>query len=338
MLTYQVRHRVFSVEDEEKGLEFPNDVRVEFRFAPQTPFGGEADPSEQTLTMKRGADARIKYDLNTGRAVVKSEPLEPVEVIGEMSGSQVAMHGNTLTFTSHVESLEGLANRIELIHYGLPLLLNLDFVDSPQIVNVSGQVGQTDFHWGLAGIEGQLGITTTEAQEQRIAKAFTRVPLITRPGHRRLVAALHSFFTACRLERAGDSPYEFGADIILNLAKTLEALFPAQEGMTIDAARYGLQALGYANSQIEARFIPALALRNQVDVGHVFLALLSPEQLQVFHRYTDRAPSYFRELLTRVCDALEAGQLTLEAYDDFGPRQEVITVLERMTTAESSGD
>ena len=63
------------------------------------------------------------------------------------------------------------------------------------------------------------------------------------------------------------SPWEFMSEVLLNFAKVLEVLFPASESQTIDAARAGLRELGFAEDEVEKWFVPALALRNHLDVA-----------------------------------------------------------------------
>jgi hypothetical protein len=42
---------------------------------------------------------------------------------------------------------------------------------------------------------------------------------------RKLVAALEYFYAACRLNSLGETPEEFLAEVILNFARILDALF-----------------------------------------------------------------------------------------------------------------
>lgn len=52
-------------------------------------------------------------------------------------------------------------------------------------------------------------------------------------------------------------------------------------------------------------------LRNEFDVGHVGLALLTGEQLQILHEYTNLAEDAFRNLYARLLEKLEAGKYCL---------------------------
>ena len=142
--------------------------------------------------------------------------------------------------------------------------------------------------------------TTQEQQEQAFISAWEPMGLFAGLARRRLLAALHYFHVAVRLYRSASTLGEFMAEVILNLSKVLEVLFPpGGDGKTRDAARVGLRQLGYADAEIERLFLRAMALRNEIDVGHVSLALLTRRQLSILHGYTEGAERAFREMLDR---------------------------------------
>ena len=59
---------------------------------------------------------------------------------------------------------------------------------------------------------------------------------------------------------------EFLPEVVLNLAKVLEVLFPpGGDGRTRDAVRQNLSQLGFSELEIEADYIPAMALRNAAE-------------------------------------------------------------------------
>jgi hypothetical protein len=111
--------------------------------------------------------------------------------------------------------------------------------------------------------------------------------------------------------------------VILNLAKTLEVLFPpGGDGRTRDAARGALRQLGFGDAQIEGDFIPALALRNEIDVGHVELGLFTMDQLKIIHAFTERAEGAFRDLLDRLLSQVESGGFAVTPYTATSARPE----------------
>ena len=124
---------------------------------------------------------------------------------------------------------------------------------------------------------------------------------------------------ALRLDSAGAVPGEFLAESILNLCKVLEVLFPPEGGSgTVDAIRSGLKKLGYSELEIERDFVPAVALRNYIDVGHVFLGLFSQSELTILNTYVDHAYSKFQGMLERLLNKVAVGEFEIMPYE-VGP-------------------
>jgi hypothetical protein len=86
---------------------------------------------------------------------------------------------------------------------------------------------------------------------------------------------------------------------------------PEGDGRTRDAVRAGLGALGFSDRDIECKFIPAMALRNEIDVGHVELGLFTLDQLTVIHSYTERSERAFHEMFERLLSFIEAGKIEI---------------------------
>jgi hypothetical protein len=243
--------------------------------------------------------------------------------------------GNELVVKAPCGTLEDLECLCDTLYYGIPLLLNVDFGDSPVIDRVYGTVGDVPFRWELVRWDFELDVTNQEHQEAKATAAWRRLEHIAPLENRRLLGALHYFQVACRLSRAGQTPWEFMSEILLNLSKTLEVLFPPPPGdpHTIDAARRGLGTLGYSPEEIERDFVPSMALRSTIGSAHVGLALFTPRQLRVLHRYTERAERAFRELLQRVLGRVEEGLSTLTPYLDPAPSNEAQRVIQRLAEA-----
>lgn len=122
--------------------------------------------------------------------------------------------------------------------------------------------------------------------------------------------------------------------MILNLSKSLEALFPpAGDGKTRDAARDQLRSLGYSDSHIERAFIPAMALRNEIDVGHVELAVFTRQQLVAIHAYTEAAESNFRDLFKKIFKAITDGTWSVPEYKQSEPSKGALEVVQRLVRA-----
>ncbi len=117
----------------------------------------------------------------------------------------------------------------------------------------------------------------------------------------------------------------------MNLSKVLETLFPPDsEGKTIDSAREGLRSLGYSNDIIESSFIPVIALRNYIDVGHPFLSIFKRDHLNTIYLYTENVEDVFRKLLRKIFNSASSGTFHIKEYDELAPKKDVIKIIQRM--------
>jgi len=335
MLTYQVRPRKFR---SDKPLPpFPADVQIRFHFEPPQPFGMKADGGR---TVVRGEPARALMNANTGAHSIESnQPLKPLEVVIDVTSPttnklmrRIELKGNILHLNERFDTVRELHDVIQSMYYGMPFLFNLEFSDPPFISHVDGTVGDCEFRWELADWSMQFRTTTQTEQETAIARSWDRFVLMGQhPEYRRVLAAIHYFHVGCRLAIVASTAGEFLAEVLLNFSKILEVLFPSSDTCgTIDAARTGLRGMGISEEIVEGSLLPALALRNHIDVGHVGLALFKMEDLKILHAYTERAENAFRDLLTRILSDIETSQCSISPHNESSPRPEALRIIERM--------
>jgi hypothetical protein len=236
-----------------------------------------------------------------------------------------------LSMSQRFESLRELERHVMSLYFGIPSLLNIEFADPPYVERVDGTVGASTFRWELSEWSMDVRSTSQEIQAKSIVTAWQRLEVLAGSHRRRLAAGLHYFHLACRLAREGCTPGEFTAEVILNLAKLLEVLFPptSNEGSR-DAIRARLEFLGFTAKEIEGDFLPAIALRNEIDVGHVQLGLFTIDQRKVIHAYVERAENRFREMVGRLFTAIEGGTWDVTAYESNSPRIEAVELVERL--------
>lgn len=329
MLTYQVRPRVFRLKEGHTTLPFPADGEVRFCFSPLQPFGVEAGGGRTGVADVLNS---ILFNANTGAVSLQSkQPLAPLDVTIKEPNRTVRMIGNVLTISQLFESTQQLTELVESIYFALPMLLAIEFADPPNIEGVDGQIGEVKFRWELEIWKSNVELTTQEKQELRVKASWERIDVISKPGRRRLLAALHYSHVAFRLAIRGEIPGEFLPEMVLNLSKVLEVLFPPSGGgKTRDAVRTGLLQLGFSETEIEADYLPAIALRNKIDVGHVYLSSFKVDQLALIHAYTDRAEIAFKLLLKRVLEKLGSGSFEVKPYKPKTADGEVLKILKRL--------
>ena len=315
MLTYQLHTRIFQIEDGGR-FTFPSKVHLEFKLAPGTTFGTDDAPSR---TLVRAREASVLINSNTGRWLAQSRPpLEKLEVIVESPTSRLCLSGHNLTYDFECASIEELDGTLTAFKWVLPPLLNIEFSDPPIVEYARGRVGETTFRWEHKADEWRIQMRTVTADrlEEHFALAIEAMPIFNGTANRRLAAALAYFHVATRLNICGDSPWEFMAETILNYAKCLDILFVTSAN-TRDDLRTGLQALGYADDEIEGDFVPITILRSWIDVAHPRVAIYKSHDLKVLYRYVALAETTFRELLRRVVDKVQDGTFAVPEREDL---------------------
>jgi hypothetical protein len=271
--------------------------------------------------------------MNTGAfSTTLNPPLKPLSAafVGP-DGLSVKWNGHVLSIGQTFNTLDELSDLVEGVYFVIPMYLNVDFADPPTIDRVEGDIAGIPFSWELMSALGPTHTTTQDQQEESALKAWERLSLTSNVNRRRLLAALHYFHVACRLSRQAGAPGEFLSEVLLNFAKTLVVLFPPSgKGMTYQAARRGLERLGYTSSEIERQFIPALCFRNKIDVGHVDLSIYTREQLTLIHDYAENAEKSFRALLSRMLAKIASGEYEVQPYVPGPPDKETLETIDRL--------
>lgn len=257
MLIYQKRERLL-MHSGAAPLQFPDQGRVDFALAPGGPFGVGALSGRLAL----GAiHLSLEPQPNTGRYEhATAQYMDSISVITTTDDASVRVEGNVVSVRRAFESENELLALIEAVYLALPAAMITDFVDAPGVVAVTGNIGDIEFKWAYTNYPVTLDVTSKQIQERRFYESWERLQLLLLAENRRLFAALNYFYVACRLAVVGASPWEFTAEIVMNLSKVLEVLFPASPNKTIEAARAGaaearifIQRRGemvYANSRI----------------------------------------------------------------------------------------
>lgn len=315
MYTYQLQSRAFIFEGNGR-LQFPATVVLEAKLSPGTSFGTE-DRLSRTLVLAR--EGNVIINPNSGRWLGQSRPpLEQLEVITKSPTTHLSLTGDVVKYEFQCASpkdLEGMAIAFKWI---LPPLLNLEFPDPPTVEYVRGSVGNRKFRWEINRSEWQINMRTVTAEklEKHFVSAFEGIELFNGAKNRRLAAALSYFYIAVRLNVAGDSPWEFMAESILNYAKCLKILFVSSENSRDDIRRE-LHKLNFSKDEIEGDFIPIILLRSQMDVAHPKISIFKERDLKIIYQYIALAESRIRELLSRVLARVADGRYTVLQHSDL---------------------
>ena len=311
MLTYHLQKRIFQTENGEQ-FSFPNNVEIEIFLEPSEQFGLGNKPSRTGI---QGTNGKIVTDLNVGRSgFLSNSPLDnPIESKIVYDNLTLELRGNILYSKSECKDANSLNELIVTLHYLIPFLLNINFAEPPVVKYTIGKVGDCSFEWILKTAEFSLEVTNKEKQEQIVIDSFERLKIFKGTSNRRLAAALYYFYMARRLEEAGNSPYEFMSEIILNFCKVLEILI----GPSRDKVRKELLKFGFNETEIEIKFMPIMILRNEFDVGHAFIKIINEESLILLYEYLKISEKDFRDLLKKVIISVEDGSYIFSEEPDL---------------------
>jgi hypothetical protein len=323
MFTYH-ENRVLLVEN--GTLTFPNKVSVRIEFIPNAALGDRVPG----LTCLVGSKAHQTWDANTGRALAESDPPLPrAKADINLDDIEVRIIGRSLKASFECASREQLLGVLGALHLVAPVSLSLRFTDPVIPVVTSGHVGNAHFVWQVERTAVSVDAVTQSTRDSRCIEAIAQLPTLCDPQNRRLLAACIYLQKAMRLLSAGAGPSEFAGEAVVNMAKTLEAIFPGRQSH--DAARAGLKGIGYGDADIEEKFIPALVLRSKLDAAHVRMATLNADEHRKLQIYMENAIVEFRSLLAKVIQALTDGKMRLTAYqDERKPGDEISKILDRI--------
>ena len=303
MQPFRQRPRLLTNRDR---MHFPADVQVEIDLAPLEPFGAANDGGRQVFGTDETApvDARQAWDPDIGRATVVSEP-DPLPLErGEPGELAYTVEGNSLRLGFECRGHQQLIESLRLVTTRVPQLLTTQLRQPVYVRATRGTVGGVAFRWIYQQDFLPFETTSPARQLRRIdwsVRSFRALDWSRLSG---LSAALHYFHVACRLLDAPPSAWEFLPEAVLNLTKTLNALF----GESRDDVRESLRALGFDEAVIEGHFISIMILRNEFDVGHVMISAgLDETALRELTDLVYIVQPSFQELLTVVVDEVVAG-------------------------------
>lgn len=316
MLTYQLQKRRLHATGSCTEASLPNTVEIEISLEPSKMFGVSDYPDSVAPD-----DNFTKVIINMSTGKISSTPalFPSVETSAELIGKdlQIDMNGNKLCVRRKCVDLQDLDDFFFMFHFMLPILFAVEFTEAPFVTSTKGRIDGASFSWLVSKPSGTFSVTNKERQEQIIIKSLQRLNFICESDNKRLAAALSYYYTAKRLMEAGNTPFEFMAEVVLNYYKVLEILFVYSDDKSMDDVRKALPEFDYSKDEIEEKFIPIIILRNYFDVGHVTIQTFKQEQLDALHEIVDSSEHYFNELLKRVIDKVQNGSYNPKRDSDI---------------------
>jgi hypothetical protein len=164
------------------------------------------------------------------------------------------------------------------------------------------------FRIALAEHRFDITAATTDQNEERAKQAVR--DLFTDPPQQspRILQALHYYRHALRLSAIEPSRESMAAEVILNLAKSIEVVFATS---TLDVIRTRAKQWGLDPDFIERWIITILVIRNHLDVAHVAISPPTEEQIGSVLKVLSRAKVHVHTFLEQMIDRVDNGHITL---------------------------
>ncbi|WP_157201969.1 hypothetical protein [Massilia sp. Root335] len=279
-------------------VKWPAVLNARFELTPLDFYRRDADTPIKTSIF---GPTKMEYDGRLGRVVAKETGLAPpLEHEVNLSNGFLKIHGNNVEVEITVDNLDHAAASIDWLIRVFSEFLSVELKTYCDLHDINGTIDQKPFSliYTPDGMSVSLFNTDPFERFKNIDRAFSLVDPNS-PSYMRFVTCSSYFHQALRLM----SPYQvnFAPDItlpevLLNLAKCIELLFPSSNR---DDLRKKLLMLGYSKEQIESQLISIIVVRNEIDVGHPLSGLVNQEEITALRVFTQRAIENVQAMLKK---------------------------------------
>lgn len=323
----------------DQNVKWPALLSAQFELTPSDFYRRDAGEPIRTTVC---GDTQIEYDEIKGRVVMtKSDPIPALDCRFNFSNGFLKISGNIAQLEVTVENLGMATLWVDWISRIFSEFLTIQIGTYCESYNWTGTIDGIPFK--IAYPAGAFGISIVKGDDatrvEQINNAFQLVDLNS-PSYPRFVACSSYFNHALRLM----SPYQvyFPQDValpevILNLAKCIELLFPSsnREGL-----KKRLLLLDYTKEQIDSQLISIIILRNEIDVGHPTSGLISHDEITSLRQFSQRAIDNVRHMLKRTAQKISENSQLLApiSSSSTSDRNKLITRLTKHLESPSLRD
>ncbi len=309
---------------------YPATVKVQITFAPGDAFGVQSEPR---TTVGRG-QVKLTYEPNEGILDVKEVLIDRIELQIQTDRLVAQVSGNILNLTFLAPSFNEAVQAVSSINQLLPPLLSLRLRTYVWIKSFEVNIGDALFDFIVERSTRRIVVTTTEDNSARVKTSISDW-LASKVEHRRFFSGLYYYRQAQRHAHTQPSADPMVSEIILNLTKSLDALFnPSDRERSREQIRSRAKDWGLSLEEIEQLIIPLILLRNKFDVAHVALTPLDAQQRAIVIDFAIEALHNMEVLLSRIYDGLVSNQIILDPLADSLEKEKskVLRSIEEYTT------
>ena len=236
------------------------------------------------------------------------------------NGITVKIAGNIITFSAISPNKNEIESLIIHLTNLVPTWLALYLKVPRSLDDICGSVNDTLFGVELTNVTFPIVATERDQQYESVRHALEQLIL---PAHCdiRLASALVYFNQALRFRFEDDASVRLFSEIMLNLAKAIESIFPGKR----DDVREQCKLLDLKTDFVEKRIIPILLVRNKLDVAHVRLHTLDNDEFSILQSFLSKALTAVHELLILVIGSTANGRYSLLPVEPPQTEDDLIT-------------
>ena len=282
-------------------ITYPAQASINFELSPPDMFG--LTPLSGKLAFSP-VGATLTVDVNRFRGagrIISSGQYPRMHFQSTYLGHPFFMDGNNATFKTSISRLEELYTFIEHVESIFPALFSGILPAPIDVISIRGTL--QEFPFEAYGNMPSSNSSYCTDKELDLKPYFDQYAPQTHQPATPLIAAFRYLQQADKLEYSGHHTTTFLPERILNLAKSLESLFPGDNGIT---RMRELMSTWKIKSEYVELFATLRHLRNQVDVGHVGFTDLPPGVVAEIHSFTETATKHLRTLLTSLLRNISA--------------------------------
>lgn len=257
-----------------------------------------------------------QFDIDFDRAkilITTTGIAPPLKLHITLDKGYAEVDGNNLKINAQVTSLDHAAALIDQVKVMFCQFLSIELGVFCDVRSITGNISGRDFKVTYPGLAYSILVNEySPAERGSVIAGAVNLVNVGSPSYLRYVTCCLYYQHALRFL----SPYEVSfsefvalPEIILNLSKCIELLFPSGSR---DELKKSLLKTGYSEEQISSQLISIIILRNQFDVGHITSGGVTAEEIEILRQFCNRSVGNVRALLKSVAVKIGENQNFLQ--------------------------
>ena len=297
---------------------FPAPCSVQALLRPKEIFG-EAQLTGKLVVSPGGHKVEMEPDMWHGGIVKKpGGRFSRLLATGSFFDVPFRLEGNVAIVEGTIDSEASLKRCIHLVGNDLPAFLSAALHGPVSVTDVFGTIGDVPYEVEVKGTFESV-LKTIDAKA-RVEDTFKRLAELPAVGAERVFAAYRYLNHVRWLAYVESHPLQFIGEQLLNLNKAVEVLI---QHSSRDDLRDQLRNLGLREEAVQ--LVASLGIiRNEVDVGHSAIELLTGEEHLNLHRFIVQAIELVRWLVEHVTVLSNTGRFEPKAVTPSKGKRETM--------------